>query len=291
MFLFCSTLGAQAQTKISYPEQKDLYSQNYYDVWVTSLESTERIIDNANTIWQHRAMEYFNRFLVYAKMQTNETRELLAVFMDAYNYEPHVFCHEYVTTFPLQGEEYQYLWEAYQYEKPIMDALCDCTLNYDKDLVSQLKSIEEKDQRHRGELTKGASLNELKNSGQWDKQLELDRENLEAIKSVVEKFGYPDRSLVGYENEAIAFLVIQHSNLETMEAYLPLIEESIRNKKLKAMYKAYLIDRIATIKNEDQVYGTQYTADGMLFPIKDLENVNKRRAAIGLGTIDISSLN
>jgi hypothetical protein len=54
---------------------------------------------------------------------------------------------------------------------------------------------------------------------------------------------------------------------------------------------AYLIDRVLVAKGLPQVYGTQIGAgtDGELAPrtpIEDAANVDARRAAVGLGTLE-----
>jgi hypothetical protein len=277
-----------AQTKISKPIQKDLYTQGYYNVWVKYMAIAEKRIANPNSYWHHVERAYFNRFLIYAKMQTNESREVLAVFMDGYKYGKHYFCHQYETVLPLKGDEYDYLWKMYSYEKPIMDELCNCVRNsYDTDLISKLKSIEEKDQRYRGKIGNSITLNQLKKNGEWKKQLDLDANNFEEIKKIINKIGYPGRSKVGYENEAIAFLVIQHSNINFMEKCLPLVHTASKNHELKTMYYAYLYDRIKMLKGEPQLYGTQYDLQGKLHKIKDIENVNERRSKIGLLILDL----
>lgn len=279
-------MGIQAQTKISTPAQKAVYPKGYYDTWVRHLKIAETTISDPDTYWQTAAMEYFNRFLMYAKMETNESSELLGVFMDGYTFNKDYFCQRYDAVLPLRGDEYAYMWKMYTYEKPAMDALCDCVRNsYDNDLISKLKEVEEKDQRYRGQIGQ-KTLDELKDEGLWAKQLALDAENMEVVTAIIEQFGYPDRSVVGYENESIAFLVVQHSTPQLMEQTLPLIKKSVDEHLLKAMYYAYLFDRIAMLKGEPQYYGTQYDLLGNIHEIKDRENVNQRRAAFGMSPLN-----
>jgi len=54
---------------------------------------------------------------------------------------------------------------------------------------------------------------------------------------------------------------------------------------------AFLEDRILMRNNKDQIYGSQANWDNKLgkmkiHPIEDVENVNKRRAALGLEPIE-----
>lgn len=274
-------------TSISQPKQKDVYPENYWNVWVKDLPITEETIKNPNTSRRVREREYFNRFLVYAKMQTNDSRELLPVFMDAFNYEPHYTVSRYTEVIPLRGKEYGYMWEMYVEEKPILDSICSrLRSTYDLKLIAQLKMIKEKDQFYR-KLIGNKTLDDLKADGSWDKQLKFDKENSEAIKVILDDIGYPGRSTVGYENESTVFLVIQHSNLGLMEYGLPFVETAIKNFDLDTTYYAYLYDRIQLVKRIPQRYATQYNLDGTLYKIEEPERVNERRKIHGLYPIKL----
>ncbi|WP_299116673.1 DUF6624 domain-containing protein [uncultured Winogradskyella sp.] len=274
-------------TTISQPKQKDIYPKSYWNVWVNDLPKTEDIIKNENIARRVKIREYFNRFLVYAKMQTNQPEELLSVFNDSFKYAPHYTVYRYVEALPLKGKEYAYMWNMYKSEKPILDSICSrVRSSYDSDLVELVKDFQSKDQKYR-KLLSETTLDELKADGSWKKQLNLDRENSKAIKQILDKVGYPGRSKVGFENESAVFLVIQHSNLELMEYGLPFIEEAIKNLDLDTTYYAYLYDRIQLVKGLPQVYGTQYNLDGSIYKLSEPENVNKRRKVYGLYPIKI----
>jgi len=277
--VFCSN----AQTEITVPvRDSSLYSQGYYDTWVVYLEKAEIVIADDTSFWQTKAMEYFNRFLIYAKMQTNESREILSTFMDGFSFEKHYFCNQYNLVLPLKGSEYEYLWKMYGTEKPMMDALCGCLKeSYDTGLIEKLKEIKEKDQRYRSQL-ETKTLEELKTEGLWQLQLELDAENLKQVKKLIDSHGYPDRSQVGYPYEEIAFLVIQHSELEFMEKCLPLLLKASEEKKLNSKYYAYLYDRIQMLKGQPQLYGTQFTLKGEVYLTVDPKNLENRRRKVGL---------
>jgi len=274
-------------TSISYPEQKDIYPESYWNVWVKDLVRTENIITDSNASRRVREMETFNRFLLYVKMQTNQSEELLSIFMDSYKYEPHYTVHQYVSVFPLNGPEYHYVWDMYEKEKPIFDSICDAVrASYDSKLVARLTRISEKDQYYRKQI-KEKTLDVLKADGSWRKQLDFDKENSAQIKDILSEIGYPGRSAVGYENESALFLAIQHSNLELMEYSLPFVEKAIKNLDLKASYFAFLYDRIQLVKKMPQSFGTQYNLDGTLYELERPEMVNERRKEYGLHAIKI----
>lgn len=290
LFLFLSvSCFAQTNdiilTSVSHPIQKELYPKRYWNSWVKDLPITESSIKNPKTPRTVREQEFFNRFLVYAKMQTNQPEELLSVFMDSYNYEPHYTVSEYTSVIPLKGPEYGYMWDNYSREKIVLDSICrQVLLSYDSRLIEQLQEVKTKDQYYRGQIAE-KTLEGLKADGSWEKQLIFDKENSEKIKEILDRIGYPGRSTVGYENESTVFLVIQHSNLELMEYGLPFVQKAISNLDLDSTYYAYLYDRIQLVKNLPQRYGTQYNLDGTLYQLADPESVNKRRKEHGLWPI------
>ncbi|MFW5759262.1 MAG: DUF6624 domain-containing protein, partial [Bacteroidota bacterium] len=85
-------------------------------------------------------------------------------------------------------------------------------------------------------------------------------------------------------------LVIQHADLETQVEYLPLLQKAVKKENAKASSLALLEDRIALRQGKFQTYGSQIWTNpetGELFvaPLIDPENVDKRRAEVGLGTL------
>lgn len=161
-----------------------------------------------------------------------------------------------------------------------------------KELIKELKRIGEEDQRYRKEMQAvgekyGWQSDEMREL--WKKQNELDCLNLVRIEEIIEEYGYPGKSLVGKQSE-VAFLVIQHSDIETQEKYLPILKEAADKGELSWSSLALLIDRIRVRKGEKRIYGSQVRQkeDGTyeLFPIEDEPNVNKRRADVGLGPLE-----
>ena len=80
------------------------------------------------------------------------------------------------------------------------------------------------------------------------------------------------------------FVVVQHSgNVALMEKYLKKFEREAKHDKNLLWHTAYLADRLRTIQNLPQLYGTQYRRDGSGYaPIEDPENLNERRVEKGL---------
>jgi len=171
----------------------------------------------------------------------------------------------------------------------LMRNIAEYESRFDATLMRELHDIAEKDQRYRIQMIKKQDRQANTLTELWKKQTELDLQNIRKISSIIAQHGYPGKSLVGNQWE-VAFLVIQHSDIETQEKYLPLLKDAVKEGELNAASLAMLIDRINVSHDKEQIYGTQLlpTKDGKLelFPIQDAGNVNKRRAEVGLPPIE-----
>ena len=118
----------------------------------------------------------------------------------------------------------------------------------------------------------------------------IDHENQVRVVSLLEKCGWPQKAIVGEKGMQAVFLVIQHASKELREKYFPLIKASAEKGELTLRVVAMMEDRMLMEKGKKQKYGTQLISynDGplRLHPIEDEANVNKRRAAMGMGTIE-----
>lgn len=143
-------------------------------------------------------------------------------------------------------------------------------------LKRQLDSIFELDQKGR-----------MGDSIDWAAQKLIDSSNTEFVEKVFKEHGYPGKSLVGEPTNKAAWFVIQHSN--KIEKYLPLIKEAGNKGELDGVSIAMMEDRYLMQNGKAQVYGTQGksfpdkkgTTIKLIWPIKDAENVNKRRKEAG----------
>ncbi len=124
-----------------------------------------------------------------------------------------------------------------------------------------------------------------------DELEEIDRKNTARMKEIVAAHGWPGKSLVGEEGASNAWLLVQHADLdhEFQKECLALMEEAVKKGEATPVNLAYLTDRVLVAEGKEQLYGTQFIEiDGQLVPqpIEDEENVDRRRAAVGLGTLD-----
>jgi hypothetical protein len=121
----------------------------------------------------------------------------------------------------------------------------------------------------------------------WNDIMKQDKRNQEKFYALLEKDGWLGYKLVGKRGEATQFLITQHALPDFQVKVLPYLEEAVKNKNGNPLYLAMLSDRLLVNRGEEQVYGTQIgtnplTGQKYVFPIKDEENVDKRRVEIGL---------
>lgn len=167
----------------------------------------------------------------------------------------------------------------------------DSKLNYD--LISILDTIHANDQKYREKIDEiaekyGLQSNEMKDI--WKTMLEMDSINLRKVKNIIDENGWLGSDIIGEQGNKTLFLVIQHSDFKTQAAYLPVLREAVKIHNAKASHLALLEDRVALSQGKKQIYGSQVgqdnkTGEYYIFPIEDPENIDKRRAEVGLEPI------
>ena len=123
---------------------------------------------------------------------------------------------------------------------------------FSKELITIMEEIRESDQRYRF----GHRFPE-------SQQQELDRRNQQRIESLFAKYGtYVGRSLVGEEYENVMWQVVQHSNPEMMQRYLPVIVSATESGELSHDTPLrMLLDRIHALKTGTQFFGSQQNVE------------------------------
>jgi hypothetical protein len=118
----------------------------------------------------------------------------------------------------------------------------------------------------------------------------IDSTNLVRIEAMIDKYGWPGIDFVGQAGNNTAFLVIQHADLATQEKYLPMLTRSVAEGRSSPADLAYLQDRVLMRQGKKQIYGSQVIPTNFgtmeFHPIEDEENVNLRRAKVGLPPIE-----
>ncbi len=115
----------------------------------------------------------------------------------------------------------------------------------------------------------------------------IDRANTAWLKDVVEKRGWPGKSLVGTKGAHDAWLLVQHADRdhEFQKKCLELLKAAAEKGEVSKIDLAYLTDRVLVADGKKQQYGTQFNNKMEPSPIEDEENVDKRRKEVGLPTM------
>jgi hypothetical protein len=107
-----------------------------------------------------------------------------------------------------------------------------------------------------------------------------DAANQEKIDSLYQVYGqYLGRTLVGPEFETVMWAVIQHSNVEMMKRYLPVLHEAYSNNELAVGPLKMTIDRYYAISEGFQVFGSQ---TGFKATLADERTTNEIKRKFGI---------
>jgi hypothetical protein len=111
----------------------------------------------------------------------------------------------------------------------------------------------------------------------------VDGKNRARLQEIVDQHGWPGISLVGNDGAHAAWLLVQHADgdREFQRACLRRME-SLPDGEVQKQSIAYLTDRVLVGENMPQRYGTQLGSDFQPAPLEDPENVDRRRAEVGL---------
>ncbi|CAN5509697.1 hypothetical protein BH10PLA2_BH10PLA2_03070 [soil metagenome] len=166
-----------------------------------------------------------------------------------------------------------------------------------KELVARMKA----EQDARIELMQMNPKNqpitpEMQKEGKWKAALEktqkIDHDNLAWFKQVVERNGWPGKSMVGPDGAQGAFLIVQHavSDLEFMARCLDLLQPAYKAGEAEGQWVALLTDRLLIMREmKKQLFGTQLEfRDGKMVPqpIEDEANVDQRRKELGMQPLE-----
>ncbi len=165
--------------------------------------------------------------------------------------------------------------------------------NYDKPLQAELLTILEEDQKYRKQIhetLKTHSDDSKEMQDLWKITLKNDSINLLKVKKILDEKGWVGKDKVGAQANSAIFLVIQHADLETQKKYLPMMKEAVTKGNANASSLALLIDRIEIREGRKQIYGSQIgshraTNIPYVLPLIDPDNVDQRRAEVGLGSL------
>ncbi|NUY82695.1 hypothetical protein HUK80_17465 [Flavobacterium sp. MAH-1] len=111
--------------------------------------------------------------------------------------------------------------------------------------------------------------------------------NQAIVSKILDEKGFPSQDAVGGYGVTAVFLTIQHADQATREKYMPMLREAAKKGDLPNSSYALLKDRTDLGQGKKQTYGSQIVTDpdtgkSYVRPLEDPENVDKRRATVGL---------
>jgi hypothetical protein len=164
---------------------------------------------------------------------------------------------------------------------------------YDKPLQKEILAIYEDDQGVRRDFMKiykekGTGSKSVDSIGKI--MIQKDSLNLIKITKILDERGWIGKDVVGAQANQTLFLVIQHADLKAQQKYLPVMREAVKKGNADKSSLALLEDRVALREGRKQIYGSQIatnsiTKKSFVSPLEDPDNVDKRRAEVGLGPI------
>jgi uncharacterized protein DUF6624 len=119
---------------------------------------------------------------------------------------------------------------------------------------------------------------------------EVHQSNSARLATIIEKHGWPGKSLVGNDGAEAAWLIAQHSigNPSFMRRCLSLLQEAASRDEVLPLESAMLKDQIRMFEGKPHIYGSQFQLDenGKLVPyaIENPETIDDRCRVVGLNT-------
>lgn len=221
-----------------------------------TVKSTEGNPDNLN------AVDYWNITMAFIKLQ--EPKEHIALsfqlaadrdakslcsVLEAYGEKTLTFLAKHI---PEQSSQFYAGCAEILAEEEVFDPVAYAEEHQlDLELVKLMVEINETDQKYRNEA-----------EVDWSLQTPLDERNMEIIDSLYQRHkSYVGKSLVGKKFSSTMWAVIQHSTVEKMEEYLPIVHAGVQAGDLHPTPLKMLIDRIHVIKHGYQFFGSQGGAE------------------------------
>ncbi len=147
----------------------------------------------------------------------------------------------------------------------------------DEALAAEIVAMANEDQRMRREVSAKTRV--------WDPS--VDERNTRRMGEIVSAIGWPTRSKVGAQAEHMAWLLVQHAELEFQRKCFALMDREPA-EEVCPRHLAYLEDRIRVRDGRAQRYGTQLRRSGdgwEPLPTEDPADLDARRLAVGLEPI------
>lgn len=262
--MLCSQTTAQSFSAANFdqlildyhPEQREGVVQKDFERGLFYLEETRNATKGDPEALNYA--DYWNIMMAFIKLQEPKAHKEIA-FQKSIDRNPASLCalidafgeksvKSLNTHIPELFKRFHATCDQYREPEESLDPLAYAQAGkLDPKLVSLLHEIGENDQLFRS-----------KEVIDWSQQTPLDRKNMQLIDSLYQQYKcYIGESLVGKKLSSNMWAVIQHSTIEDMERYLPVIHQGVQAGELHATPLKMLLDRIHTIKHGYQFFGSQ----------------------------------
>ena len=234
------------------PVQKENVSDYKFDFGKNVIEETKKSIAN-NGVFKFG--NYWNIAKAFSTLKENK-KHIEIAFLKATKFDN--IC-EYIKLWENEKNHFNRdIPETYNLQKE----KCKSTLITESKIDLKGYSSENNFDFELIKLINKVSLNDKKyRYGDKDfetKQPELDKKNQIIIDSLYKVHKtYIGKSLVGDEFKTTMWAVIQHSNPEMMEKYLPIIQKAVKDNEIHLATLKMLIDRVYWLKYDYQIFGSQ----------------------------------
>ncbi|MGB3063125.1 DUF6624 domain-containing protein [Sphingobacterium thalpophilum] len=118
----------------------------------------------------------------------------------------------------------------------------------------------------------------------------VNEKHIKKLAGILKKYGWLSTMDIGSEANIALSTLIAHAAPQTREKYLPIIEKAFLEKKIQPQSYIIIKDKHSLWKTGYQIYGSQIGVDDkgghFVLPIRDKENVNTRRAQVGLRPLE-----
>lgn len=234
-----------------------------HERWAERLRETYGLVREDDGVF-NRA-DYWNVAIGFIAMEADLELVRMA-FLRAAEVDPEGW-HLYMEEFPhkfdqLLPEEYEAFMAGTSSQdsrsEVVKLSLADYARDHglDAELVVLMDALDERDQQYR------QNDDFLDDPDAMESQGRLDRMNAGQVDSLRGVHGgYVGRSLVGERYEHVMWEVVQHSNVDLMEAYLPVCHRAVEEDEMPKALLKMLLDRVYTIRTGKQVFGSQAGVD------------------------------
>lgn len=243
------------------PDADGVSASKHADAMMFLSETQKRIKKNTKA----DVADYWNLLTVFDMV--HESTDNIDIVLDKF-FRADGSC-DYLTSFQKYYERYsQYI------QTRLKSQLTICST---KSLKTDRKpfDLDEYVRRNKLDKTLVENIYQIDQDDQVDRynasvQAPLDAVNQEKIEKLFARYNcYIGKSLVGEKFDHVMWMVIQHSNLEMMERYLPVIHEAVKEKELHETSLKMLIDRVYTAKFNYQIFGSQVGVKAAADAIRD----------------------